>query len=124
KKVVYVGKDQLVSLPLSYIQVIMMSSPEVTSINQEVLVLTAKATELFGSPLVQYGTTYSFRHSSGKEKEALTSKESEAFQFIADILPKKILASTYLKMLKEKREEEEEEENDNNDESEVNEVEF
>ena len=39
--------QQLVSLPLSYIQVIMMSSPEVTSINQEVLVLTAKATELF-----------------------------------------------------------------------------
>ncbi|KAJ1057598.1 hypothetical protein K5549_003180 [Capra hircus] len=119
--------QQLVSLPLSYIQVIMMSSPEVTSINQEVLVLTAKATELF----VKYGTTYSFRHSSGKEKEALTSsdlsntaEESEAFQFIADILPKKILASTYLKMLKEKREEEEEEENDNNDESEVNEVEF
>ncbi|XDB66502.1 hypothetical protein ABFV05_020118 [Capra hircus] len=111
--------QQLVSLPLSYIQVIMMSSPEVTSINQEVLVLTAKATELFqGSPLVQYGTTYSFRHSSGKEKEALTSsdlsntaEESEAFH-------------TYLKMLKEKREEEEEEENDNNDESEVNEVEF
>ncbi|XP_042098285.1 chromatin accessibility complex protein 1-like [Ovis aries] len=123
--------QQLVSLPLSYIQVIMMSSPEVTSINQEVLVLTAKATELFGSPLVQYVTTYSFRHGSGKEKEALTSSDlsnaaekSEALQFIADILPKKILAGTYLKMLKEKREEEEEEENDNNDESEVNEVEF
>ena len=81
--------------------------------------------------MVQYVTTYSFRHGSGKEKEALTSSDlsnaaekSEALQFIADILPKKILAGTYLKMLKEKREEEEEEENDNNDESEVNEVEF
>ncbi|XP_060993522.1 chromatin accessibility complex protein 1-like [Dama dama] len=96
----------------------MTSSPEVTSINQEALVLTAKATELF----VKYG--------SGKEKEALTSsdlsntaEESEAFQFVADILPKKILASKYLKMLKEKREEEEEV-NDNNDESEVDETEF
>ena len=84
-----------------------------------------------GSPFVQYVTSYSFRHGSGKEKEALTSsdlsdttEESEAFQFIADILPKKILASKYLKMLKEKREEEEEEENDNNDESEVDEAEF
>lgn len=36
-------------------------------------------------------------------------EKSEALQFIADILPKKILAGTYLKMLKEKREEEEEE---------------
>uniref|UniRef100_A0A8C0AL85 Chromatin accessibility complex protein 1 n=1 Tax=Bos mutus grunniens TaxID=30521 RepID=A0A8C0AL85_BOSMU len=123
--------QQLVSLPLSHIQVIMTSSPEVTSINQEALVLTTKAMELFGIPFVQYVTSYSFRHGSGKEKEALTSsdlsdtaEESEAFQFIADILPKKILASKYLKMLKEKREEEEEEENDNNDESEVDEAEF
>ncbi|KAB0353306.1 hypothetical protein FD755_023988 [Muntiacus reevesi] len=107
-----------VLLPLSHIQVIMTSSPEVTSINQEALVLTAKATELFqGSPFVQYVTTYSYRHGSGKEKEALTSsdlsntaEESEAFH-------------KYLKMLKEKREEEEEE-NDNNDESEVDETEF
>ena len=43
---------------------------------------------------------------------------------LTDILPKKILASKYLKMLKEKREEEDEEENDNNDESEVDEAEF
>nr|XP_020727826.1 chromatin accessibility complex protein 1-like [Odocoileus virginianus texanus] len=104
----------------------MTSSPEVTSINQEALALTAKATE----PFVQYVTTYSYRHGSGKEKEALTSsdlsntaEEPEAFQFVADILPKKILASKYLKVLKEKREEEEEE-NDNNDESEVDEMEF
>lgn len=64
--------------------------------------------------MVQYVTTYSFRHGSGKEKEALSpqvslsnaAEKSEALQFIADILPKKILAGTYLKMLKEKREEE------------------
>lgn len=109
------GEQRLVSLPLSRIRVIMKSSPEVSSINQEALVLTAKATELF----VQYLATYSYRHGSGKEKKALTyndlsntAEESETFQFLADILPKKILASKYLKMLKEKREDEEEENDD------------
>lgn len=38
------GDQRLVSLPLSRIRVIMKSSPEVSSINQEALVLTAKAT--------------------------------------------------------------------------------
>ncbi|GAB1299429.1 Chromatin accessibility complex protein 1 [Apodemus speciosus] len=93
----------------------MKSSPEVSSINQEALVLTAKATELF----VQYLATCSYRHGSGKTKKALTysdlastAEDSETLQFLADILPKKILASKYLKMLKEKREEEEEDNDD------------
>lgn len=38
------GEQRLVSLPLSRIRVIMKSSPEVSSINQEALVLTTKAT--------------------------------------------------------------------------------
>ncbi|XP_004638987.1 chromatin accessibility complex protein 1 isoform X1 [Octodon degus] len=112
------GEQRLVSLPLSRIRVIMKSSPEVSSINQEALVLTAKATELF----VQYLATYSYRHGSGKERKALTysdlantAEESETFQFLADILPKKILASKYLKMLKEKREDEEANDGDKSD---------
>lgn len=115
------GEPRLVSLPLSRIRVIMKSSPEVSSINQEALVLTAKATELF----VQYLATYSYRHGSGKEKKALTysdlantAEESETFQFLADILPKKILASKYLKMLKEKREDEANDDESDNDEAE------
>ncbi|XP_037658849.1 chromatin accessibility complex protein 1 isoform X2 [Choloepus didactylus] len=79
------GEQRLVSLPLSRIRVIMKSSPEVSSINQEALVLTAKATELF----VQYLATYSYKHGSGKEKKALTysdlsntAEESETFQFL------------------------------------------
>ncbi|XP_044514232.1 chromatin accessibility complex protein 1 [Gracilinanus agilis] len=124
--------QRLVSLPLSRIRVIMKSSPEVSSINQEALVLTAKATELF----VQYLATYSYKHGSGKEKKALiysdlsnTAEESETFQFLSDILPKKILASKYLKMLKEEKgegeedEEEEEEEEEEDDESEDEEAE-
>nr|XP_045037685.1 chromatin accessibility complex protein 1 isoform X1 [Desmodus rotundus] len=77
---------------------------------------------------VQYLATYSYRHGSGKERKALTysdlsntAEESETFQFLADILPKKILASKYLKMLKEKREEDEED--DNSDESDDDEAE-
>ncbi|XP_034524551.1 chromatin accessibility complex protein 1 isoform X1 [Ailuropoda melanoleuca] len=80
------GEPRLVSLPLSRIRVIMKSSPEVSSINQEALVLTTKATELF----VQYLATYSYRHGSGKERKALTysdlsntAEESETFQFLA-----------------------------------------
>ncbi|XP_006879512.1 PREDICTED: chromatin accessibility complex protein 1 [Elephantulus edwardii] len=106
------GEQRLVSLPLSRIRVIMKSSPEVSSINQEALMLTAKATELF----VQYLATYSYRHGSGKEKKSLTysdlsntAEESETFQFLTDILPKKILASKCLKMLKEKSEVDEDE---------------
>ncbi|XP_042695670.1 chromatin accessibility complex protein 1 [Centrocercus urophasianus] len=118
------GENRLVSLPLSRIRVIMKSSPEVSSINQDALFLTAKATELF----VQYLASYSYKHGRGKEKNALTysdlshtAEECETFQFLADILPKKILASKYLKMLeKEKRdgelgkcdEEDDEEEDD------------
>ena len=45
------GEQRIVSLPLSRIRVIMKSSPEVSSINQEALMLTAKATVRRG----QYG---------------------------------------------------------------------
>lgn len=38
------GENRLVSLPLSRIRVIMKSSPEVSSINQDALFLTARAT--------------------------------------------------------------------------------
>ncbi|NXH22337.1 CHRC1 protein, partial [Bucco capensis] len=100
------GENRLVSLPLSRIRVIMKSSPEVSSINQDALFLTAKATELF----VQYLAVYSYKHGRGKEKGALTysdlsytAEECETFQFLADILPKKILASKYLKMLEKEK---------------------
>ncbi|XP_031447122.1 chromatin accessibility complex protein 1 [Phasianus colchicus] len=124
------GENRLVSLPLSRIRVIMKSSPEVSSINQDALFLTAKATELF----VQYLASYSYKHGRGKEKNALTysdlshtAEECETFQFLADILPKKILASKYLKMLeKEKRDGElgkcDEEDDDEDDDEAVDEA--
>ncbi|XP_030917470.1 chromatin accessibility complex protein 1 [Geospiza fortis] len=81
-----------------------------------------QGTELF----VQYLATYSYKHGRGKEKNALTytdlshtAEECETFQFLADILPKKILASKYLKMLeKEKRDGEVREDDDEAEEEE------
>ncbi|NXO73287.1 CHRC1 protein, partial [Phainopepla nitens] len=75
---------------------------------------------------VQYLATYSYKHGRGKEKNALTytdlshtAEECETFQFLADILPKKILASKYLKMLeKEKRDGEVREDDDEGEEEE------
>ncbi|KAJ7398081.1 chromatin accessibility complex 1 [Pitangus sulphuratus] len=43
------SENRLVSLPLSRIRVIMKSSPEVSSINQDALFLTAKATKILAS---------------------------------------------------------------------------
>ncbi|XP_053251191.1 chromatin accessibility complex protein 1 [Podarcis raffonei] len=117
-------ENRLVSLPLSRIRVIMKSSPEVSSINPDAIFLTAKATELF----VQYLAVHSYKHGQGKNKTSLTysdlshtAENYDTFQFLADILPKKILASKYLKMLereKEGGEEEEEEEEEAEEEEE------
>ncbi|XP_058033403.1 chromatin accessibility complex protein 1 [Ahaetulla prasina] len=101
------GENRLVSLPLSRIRVIMKSSPEVSSINPDAIFLTAKATELF----VQYLATYAYKHGQGNEHKTLTYthlsqavQNSDTFQFLADIVPKKILASKYLKMLEKEKE--------------------
>ncbi|XP_028591930.1 chromatin accessibility complex protein 1 [Podarcis muralis] len=121
-------ENRLVSLPLSRIRVIMKSSPEVSSINPDAIFLTAKATELF----VQYLAVHSYKHGQGKNKTSLTysdlshtAENYDTFQFLADILPKKILASKYLKMLereKEGGEEEEEAEEEEDEESEEEEA--
>ncbi|XP_051520334.1 chromatin accessibility complex protein 1-like [Myxocyprinus asiaticus] len=92
------------SLPMSRVRLIMKSSPDVSFINQDALFLTTKATELF----VQYLTEASYKNGSGKDTNTLsysdlahTAEETETFQFLTDILPKKILARDYLKTLEE-----------------------
>ncbi|CAJ0929220.1 unnamed protein product [Ranitomeya imitator] len=133
-----VNETRLVSLPLSRIRVIMKSSPDVSCINQDALLITAKATELF----VKYLASYSYRHGGGKDTNTLTyddlssaAQRSDTFQFLSDILPKKILASDYLKILEkeeegvhddnddEEEEEEQEEEEDEDEEEEEEEEE-
>ncbi|XP_072903775.1 chromatin accessibility complex protein 1 [Hemitrygon akajei] len=96
----------VLALPLSRVKLIMKSCPDVSSINQDALFLTAKATELF----VQHLATYAYKSNNSEKKElsyndlADCVENSETFQFLADILPKKILASDYLKMLEEEKE--------------------
>ncbi|KAJ8267545.1 hypothetical protein COCON_G00127170 [Conger conger] len=96
-----------VSLPMSRVKLIMKSSPDVSSINQDALFLTTKATELF----VQHLAQCSFKRGSGREKNTLAysdlanvAEEIETFQFLTDILPKKILARDYLRSLEERGE--------------------
>ncbi|KAF7211162.1 chromatin accessibility complex protein 1 [Nothobranchius furzeri] len=100
-----------ISLPVSRVRLIMKSSPDVSSINQDALFLTTKATELF----VQHLALSSFNNGSGKDSNTLeysdlakTTEENETFHFLTDILPKKILARDYLKTLEQMQEEEEE----------------
>ncbi|KAJ1194437.1 hypothetical protein NDU88_003726 [Pleurodeles waltl] len=95
------------SLPMSRIRVIMKSSPDVSNINQDALLLTTKATELF----VRYLASYSYKNGTGKQKKELTyddlsntAEESDVFQFLADILPKKISVAEYLQLLKKEEE--------------------
>lgn len=97
-----------ISLPISRVRLIMKSSPDVSSINQDALFLTTKATELF----VQHLAVTAFNNGAGKDTNSLsysdlanTAEETETFQFLTDILPKKILAREYLKSLEEMQEE-------------------
>lgn len=96
-----------VSLPISRVRLIMKSSPDVSSINQEALFLTTKATELF----VQHLARSSFSSGSGKDTNSLsysdlanTAEETDTFHFLTDILPKKILARDYLRSLEQLQE--------------------
>ncbi|XP_034016037.1 chromatin accessibility complex protein 1 [Thalassophryne amazonica] len=96
------SNSKSISLPLSRVKLIMKSSPDVSSINQDALFLTTKATELF----VQHLALSSFNNGGGKEANSLsysdlanTAEETDTFHFLTDILPKKILARDYLKSL-------------------------
>ncbi|XP_012688359.1 chromatin accessibility complex protein 1 [Clupea harengus] len=98
-----------ISLPVSRVKLIMKSSPDVSNINQDALFLTTKATELF----VQHLARSSFKNGSGKKNTlsysdlANAAEAMENFQFLTDILPKKILARDYLKTLEDRQEEDE-----------------
>ncbi|KAI4897211.1 hypothetical protein NFI96_015918 [Prochilodus magdalenae] len=94
---------------MSRVKLIMKSSPDVSCINQEALFLTTKATELF----VQHLAVSSYNNGSGKDTNTLsytdlanTAEDTETFQFLTDILPKKILARDYLKSLQEMEDDE------------------
>ncbi|XP_065147747.1 chromatin accessibility complex protein 1 [Paramisgurnus dabryanus] len=104
EKVEQAASSKTISLPISRVRLIMKSSPDVSCINQDALFLTTKATELF----VQHLALASYKNGSGRETNTLsysdlanTAEETETFQFLTDILPRKILAGDYLKSLEE-----------------------
>ncbi|KAK3088823.1 hypothetical protein FSP39_024203 [Pinctada imbricata] len=95
-------------LPLSRIRTIMKSSPDTSSISNEALFLTGKATELF----VQNLARVSMESSTDKVNVGYTDlanvvNSDENLQFLQDIIPKKIKAREYLESLKKSEEEEE-----------------
>ncbi|XP_071490455.1 chromatin accessibility complex protein 1-like [Diadema antillarum] len=94
-----VGK--LTLLPAVRIRTIMKSSPEISAISQESLYLITRATELFVGCLAQEslkrsGTPKSLAYSD----LANVVNNQEEFQFLADVVPKKIRVSEYLEMIK------------------------
>ncbi|XP_028317025.1 chromatin accessibility complex protein 1 [Gouania willdenowi] len=102
-------RKKTISLPISRVRLIMKSSPDVSSINQDALFLTTKATELF----VQHLARASFNNGSGRDTNTLsytdlanTAEENDTFHFLTDILPQKILARDYLKSLEDMKEDE------------------
>ncbi|XP_071957047.1 chromatin accessibility complex protein 1-like [Antedon mediterranea] len=97
----------MTALPVARIRMIMKSSPEITSVSGESLFLITKATELF----VENIAKESYMRRKAEEvvnyndlAEAVA--EEESYQFLEDVLPKKVLVRDFLKEYnKEKKDE-------------------
>uniref|UniRef100_A0A2C9M3D6 Chromatin accessibility complex protein 1 n=1 Tax=Biomphalaria glabrata TaxID=6526 RepID=A0A2C9M3D6_BIOGL len=96
------------TLPLTRVKTIMKSSPEVSSISLEVLHLTGKATEMFTQALANFF----YQQSSNKSflqyndlPEIVNSEDT--LQFLHDIVPRKIKAKEFLKLIKGKHDDDE-----------------
>ncbi|XP_071099095.1 chromatin accessibility complex protein 1-like [Haliotis cracherodii] len=95
-------KDKSTSiLPLSRVKTIMKSSPDVSSISQEALFITGKATELFIQALARFSLEQSKDQSLVDYKDlAEIVNTEETLQFLQDIIPRKIKAKEYFQMMK------------------------
>ncbi|XP_060523191.1 chromatin accessibility complex protein 1 [Cylas formicarius] len=87
-------------LPISRISTIMKSSSDVETVSRESSVLMSKATELFIKNLTQEGYN---RTNKGKKLDykhlAQVVHNDEKYNFLRDILPKKITVLEYKKIL-------------------------
>ncbi|XP_030830707.1 chromatin accessibility complex protein 1 [Strongylocentrotus purpuratus] len=93
-------------LPALRIRTIMKSSPEISAISQESLYLITKATELFVGCLAQESLKKSASPRNVVYNDlANVVNDEEEFQFLADVVPTKILASEYLEMMKQQEQE-------------------
>ncbi|XP_046864906.1 chromatin accessibility complex protein 1-like [Xenia sp. Carnegie-2017] len=97
-------EGKLVSLPLARIKTIMKSSPESITAGQESIFTVARATELFIAYLAKEA-----QKMEGKKPEvtykslAEAVAEQDSLDFLADIIPPKVLAKDYLAALKSKQ---------------------
>ncbi|KAL5014658.1 hypothetical protein ScPMuIL_008928 [Solemya velum] len=94
------------TLPLSRVKTIMKSSPDVSSISQEALFMTGRATELFVQNLARVSLEQGGNKNSLEYKDLAEVVNSvELLQFLQDIIPKKIKAMEYLKMMQKMQDE-------------------
>ncbi|XP_041360701.1 chromatin accessibility complex protein 1-like [Gigantopelta aegis] len=92
------------TLPISRVKTIMKSSPDVSSISQEALHLTGRATELFIHELAKCSLERSHQGMSvGYSELADIVNSEETLQFLQDIIPRKIKVSEYYKMQEEEQ---------------------
>ncbi|CAF0868287.1 unnamed protein product [Brachionus calyciflorus] len=85
-------------VPMTRVRTIMKSSPEITQINQDVLFVVAKATELFINQFVRdsFKNVNKSEELDYKKLADLVVKE-EKFDFLSEIVPHKIKAKDALK---------------------------
>ena len=88
-------------VPMTRVRTIMKSSPEITQINQDVLFVVAKATELF----INQFSREAFKNCSKVEemeyrKLADLVAKDEKFDFLSEIVPHKVKAKDALKEIK------------------------
>ncbi|XP_064597750.1 chromatin accessibility complex protein 1-like [Liolophura sinensis] len=94
------GSEKESVLPLSRIKTIMKSSPDVSSISQEALFMTGKATEMFVQNLARISLVESKDKNNVLYKDlAEVVNSDDTLQFLQDIIPKKILAREYFEKL-------------------------
>merc|ERR1712050_1490 len=88
-------------LPISRIRTIMKSSPDVAHLSNDSLYLVTKATEIF----VQDLSRYCLKRSKDPNKVTYNDlaeivDNDEIYQFLQDIIPKKITAREYFEIMK------------------------
>ncbi|CAH1247871.1 CHRAC1 [Branchiostoma lanceolatum] len=102
-------KSKPVVLPMARIKTIMRSSAEITNIGQESVYLVARATELF----IQHLATEAFKQDPETTDTlaygdlAEVVNDADNLQFLADVIPKKIVVRDYLRMVRQQEEEKE-----------------
>uniref|UniRef100_UPI00358E1779 chromatin accessibility complex protein 1 n=1 Tax=Myxine glutinosa TaxID=7769 RepID=UPI00358E1779 len=93
-------------LPLSRVKLIMKSSPGVSCIGLDALYVMAKSTEMFVQSMAQH----SLLEGGNGDVENLSYRNlahlvqhNKSFQFLADVVPRKILASEYMEMMEQEK---------------------